>query len=173
MKPQLLNSLAAIKSQAEENFATKFESLEDAFIDAYENGEFHEHSTEGCWRHIGTDLTDEMIAHLVPTVLRPLVNHVRGDEAQMKRLMDFHEEMVKWLEKRLKDTTMLFQALRDTRHFIMEDAKRLPEAKAWLMEVLRLLSLIQMAIESRMGMETYSSAEQYERLIVHLAEGKK
>ena len=168
MQTPLLNTSAQIKSYAEKTFGHKFESVDDAFLDAYNNGEFHEHDPGHCWYLIAASLTDEMIAQFVPTVLRPLVNHAQSDQAQMKKLMQFHEEMAKWLQKRLTSTDGLIQALRDTRDFLIQDAKRDPKSKAWLVEALRVLGLIHIAIEVRWGLATHNTITEYERLIEKL-----
>src|SRR6266487_1237594 len=135
METPLLMSLSEIKTHAEA-CGQKFDSLEAAFVDAYMHGEFHEHRPDYCWTVIGRSLTDKMIAELVPTVLNPLVNHAQGDDAQIKQLMEFHQEMVKWLHKRLTSTEPLFNALRNVRNFIVQDAA------SWMVDVLRLLGLI-------------------------------
>ena len=58
------------------------------------------------------------------------------------------------------------------RYFIVQDSKNIPDATSWLLDVLRILGLIQIAIENRMGIATDASASQDERLIDQLIERK-
>lgn len=158
MRDELLPSIPELRRTTEETFNQKFASDEEAFHDAFSNGEYHEeHPYLGYFAY---HLNTKELASLFLPVCHALIvgpgNNGRGEP--LKQLMALYEALNKWQQSRLKNTEELLLALEKVRPMVLKLAGSTP---GWR-DIRIFYAVMDIGIRNKMGLSGYDVSKYYE-----------
>jgi len=147
-----------------------FESDEAAFLDAFQNGEFHEE--QGDFIEIVAALTDVQIASLYLPVCKALIsgsgNHREGPT--LKILMEGYFALDKWQRKNLKSIDDLFGPLTEVRKLLFEEMQT--KRNSWWISVFYHFKMLECGVRRRVGLHGFDVAGEYDSLASELFDGR-
>lgn len=162
-----LVSLSELEEHAKKCFGESFDTREKMYVDAFSNGRYHEE--EPSWYEIASRLENANLGNLCLAAIKCLISGTIDcrDGDALKTIITFHEAMAKYLKGHLKDFSELSGAMLAFRRLLFENAER--EGGSWFADVVRGFSLVEMAIEGRMGLWSSPTSSEYDSALSRIA----
>ena len=147
MRTEPLPSLAELVDYARKTWHQEFDSQEECFLDAFENGEYHEE--EFCWGSLADSLPPAELGSLFLPVCRALIasEPANRDGGNLAALVGLFTALGKWQRRTLKTPEDLLIALDTVRPLVFKLSRGWTEAKY-------LYQMLDFAIRRRMGLST-------------------
>jgi hypothetical protein len=165
MRNQELWGVSEFRPYAKRTWGQDFDSDESAFVDAFENGEFHEEESD--LAGLGGPLSDVQLASLYLPVCKAMISgsidHREGPT--LKVLMDCYSSLEKWQHRRLETPDELLGALAKVRELVFKEM--LTKRNAWWIAVFYHFKILDCGVRNRMGLQSSKLRDEY-----HSMEGK-
>lgn len=152
-----LVTLGELEAHAKKWFGEEFGTREEMYVDAFLNGRHHE--SEPYWWEIAARLVNDDLGNLTLATIKRLIGGGIRDGSDLKAVMEFHEEMAHFLAGRLKSFDSFKAKLSAFREILFRVA--IEDGGSWAYDVVRGFSLVELAIASRQGLQTYPTSSDY------------
>lgn len=154
-------ALRDIKRYAKETWGEDHPDDQSAFEDAFRNGMFHEE--EPFWSHAAQYLPEEALRNFALTAIRLVVVGTSGGDDDIKTAMKFYDAFYKWTKNYLKSEKEILDPLEEFREMLIR--RVIAGGSAWWTDMLRGFSLVDMAIQTRMGLWGHPIETMYEQAL--------
>lgn len=164
MRNEKLPTLREMVQYAKDTWDQTFENESECFVDAFENGEYHEEEPRLVSLTIG--LTDQELASLYLPVCKAMisgsVSHRDGDT--LKLLMDCYSALGRWERKHLSSPDEVLSPLAQVRKLMFSEVLERPNT--WWRKVFSNFEMLEAGVRRRMGVNHLKLADDY-RAIEH------
>jgi hypothetical protein len=157
-EPDDFPALADIKTYAKETWGEDHPNDQSAFEDAFQNGMFHEE--EPFWSYAAQALPEKSLLNFALTTIRLVVVGTGASDADTKLAMKFYDAFYKWTKNHLKSEKEVLEPLAEFREMLFRRA--IADHSAWWADMPRGFSLVDMAIQIRMGLWGHPIETMYE-----------
>lgn len=164
-----LMSLLGLRQYAKKTYDQDF-TLQEAFVDAFENGAYHEDGMN--WSRVAEQVSDDTLVHVAKFSIRLLISgepDTREGE-ELKLLMDWYDAVQRWQENRAPEN--ILQITDSVRELVVKYCRR-HRGIGWWTGFLREFSIFDLGVRRRMRMDTLELERKYERWIEEVAQAVK
>ena len=160
MRDEPLPTLYELLQEAKELLKADFTFTEaECFVDAFQNGEFHEEEPDLI--HLTDRLSERELASLYLPVCKAMisgsVHHREGPT--LKLLMDCYTALAKWQRKHLSSPEEVVSALERVRPLIFSEV--IENRSTWWSEVFHHFEMLEAGIRRRMGVSHLKLSDEY------------
>jgi hypothetical protein len=140
-----IKRMREIREHAKATWGEEFTNDEDAFVEAFMTGEFHEEQAD--WSGLAAKLNPSELANLFPPIAHFLVaTGVRQGDPELPIIIKFQEALVAWRDCHLKHPVEILDALRD-----FGEVMKVKATGEWGFAILGYFEILRSGILNRMG----------------------
>lgn len=135
----------------------------------FQYGEYHEE--EISWDGLAEKLsTEDVVSLALPVIRHFIASEYREGTDEMAVITSFYRSLDKWAKNRLKEPAEILSACAEMRKLLAKKCD--PRSLSWRIDNVRSFSLVEMAIQGRMGMMDFDLKSKYSSIIDDLVSAR-